>query len=123
MLFIIVYFFIFTIYDTEIKIHFIKIFLQRFHLDFIKKKIINIWPAIQEPKVKIMLNSEGKQLLFNATNHRFEITRIMSRVFFVCFEKSRIYPGSFQNVVSGRDAHVLESPKDFDMFNQGSFRL
>ena len=44
-------------------------------------------------------------------------------MFFACFKKPEIYPGSYQNAVSGSDAQVLESPKDFEMLNQGSFRL
>lgn len=69
-----------------------------------------------------MLKSEGNHLIFKATNHTFEITRLIFK-FFVCSEKSEVYPGSYQKVVSGSDVHVLESPKDFDMLNQGLFRL
>lgn len=68
-----------------------------------------------------MLKSEGNHLIFKAINHTFEITRLISK-FFVCSEKYEVYPG-YQKVASGTDVHVLESPKDFDMLNQGHFRL
>ena len=69
-----------------------------------------------------MLKSGGNHLIFKAINHTFEITRLISK-FFVCSEKSEFYPDSYQKVASGTDVHVLESPKDFDMLNQGHFRL
>lgn len=69
-----------------------------------------------------MLKSEGNHLIFKAINHTFEITRLISK-FFVCSEKSEVYPGSYQKVISGSDVQVLESPKDFDMLNQGHCRL
>lgn len=72
MLFIVEYFLIFTIQDSEIKIHFVSIF----HLVFFYRKKDSIWFTTKEIKI----NSESNQLIFKATCHRSEITRLMSNM-------------------------------------------